>query len=198
MNNKILVLFDFDGTITSKDSLIEFLKFYLGSFRYYVGLFFLSPVLISYKLKLISNHVAKEKLISHFFKGVDSDVFYDISNKYSTEEIDKIVRLKALEKINWHKEKGHEIIVVSASLKCWLLGWCKKNKLEILATEIEVKNNRLTGNFSTKNCYGIEKINRIKEKYNLKNYKLIYAYGDSEGDKEMLSLAHKKYYRPFR
>ena len=194
MTSNSLTLFDFDGTITKRDSLADFSKYYLGSFEYYKGLLILSPILLAYKLKIIPNHVAKEKLTSYFFKGLDSIYFQNIANTYSIEQIDKIIRPEALERIKWHQEKGHKTVVVSASMECWLSGWCKKNKLELIATKLESKNNRLTGKFSTKNCYGIEKVNRIKEKYNLEDYEVIYAYGDSKGDKEMLSIADNKFY----
>jgi len=192
-----IIFFDFDGTITKKDSLVEFIKFALSSFEYYKGLIALSPMLLAYKLKIIPNHIAKEKLISHFFKGWDSIGFKNIANSYSIEKIDEIIRPKAIEKIKWHQGKGHRIVVVSASIECWLKGWCKKNNLELIGTKLEVKNNMLTGKFSTKNCYGTEKVNRIKENFNLDDYNVIYAYGDSNGDKEMLSIADKKYYKYF-
>ena len=192
-----IVFFDFDGTITTKDSLFEFLKFTIGSFEYYKGSMALSPMLLAYKLKVIPNNIAKEKLIAHFFKGWDSIHFKDIANKYSIEEIDKIIRPKALEKLIWHIENGHKVVIVSASIECWLKGWCDKNNLELLGTKLEVKESLITGRFATNNCYGIEKVNRIKENYNLKDYEVIYAYGDSIGDKQMLDLAHKKYYKYF-
>ena len=192
-----IVFFDFDGTITKKDSLIEFLKFALGSFEYYKGLIALSPILLVYKLKIIPNHIAKEKLIAHFFKGCDSIHFNDIANRYSIEEIDKIIRPKALEKITWHIGKGHKVVVVSASMECWLKGWCDKNNLELLGTKLAVREGQMTGGFSTKNCYGIEKVNRIEENFNLDDYDVIYAYGDSTGDREMLSIADEKYYKYF-
>ncbi|PKP59573.1 HAD-IB family hydrolase [Candidatus Atribacteria bacterium HGW-Atribacteria-1] len=197
MKKRKLVIFDFDGTITNKDSFIDFIKFAQGTFRFYFGLLILSPTIIAYLLSFISNNIAKEKLISHFFKGCDSILFRNIANKYSKEQIDKIVRPKALEKIKWHQDKGHKIVIVSASMECWLSGWCEKNKLELIATKLESENNRLTGKFSTKNCNGIEKVNRIKENYNLEDYEVIYAYGDSKGDNEMLSIADKKYYKYF-
>ena len=192
-----LALFDFDGTITKKDSLIDFIKYAYGSFNYCKGLVILSPILLAYKLKIIPNYTAKENLISHFFKGWDIVNFHKITKGYSQKKIDEIVRPKAIEKIKWHQEKGHKIVVVSASMECWLQGWCKKNNLELIGTKLEVKNNKLTGKFSTRNCYGIDKVNRIKEKFNLSNYDTIFAYGDSRGDKEMLGVADKKYYKAF-
>ena len=192
-----LILFDFDGTITKKDSLIIFIKYVIGDFYYYKGLLMLSPMLLAYKLKIISNNIAKEKLIAHFFNGWDKIEFQSIANNYSIEKIEEIIRPSALERIKWHKQQGHTVVIVSASVECWLKGWCENNNLELIGTKLEFRNDKLTGKFSTKNCYGIEKVNRIKEKYNLKNYEIIYAYGDSKGDKEMLSIADKKYYKYF-
>lgn len=195
--NKI-ALFDFDGTITKKDSLAEFIKFSLSTRTYYLGIFKLIPVIIKYKINLIPNYIAKEKLISHFFKNYDADQFKSIADQYSTEEIDKIVRATAIKKIQWHKAQEHKVVIVSASIESWLKKWCEKQGIDLIATRLEVKNGKITGQFETKNCYAIEKVNRIKERYNLSNYDYIYAYGDSSGDKQMLNLAHKSYYKPFR
>lgn len=189
--------FDFDGTITSKDSLFDFIKYALGKFSFYKGILMLSPMLLAYKLKLIPNNIAKERLIAYFFSGWDINRFKLIADKYSIEQIDKIIRPKALEKIKWHQKNGHKTVIVSASIEEWLKGWCEMNSIELLGTKLQVKNSMITGKFSSKNCFGIEKVNRIMEKYNLDDYTTIYAYGDSRGDKEMLAIANKKYYKPF-
>jgi phosphoserine phosphatase len=47
------------------------------------------------------------------------------------------------------------------------------------------------------NCYGEEKVRRIRASYNLDEFNHIYAYGDSEGDKAMLDLAHEHDYKHF-
>ena len=57
--------------------------------------------------------------------------------------------------------------------------------------------NFLTGKFQGKNCFGPEKVSRIKNKFDLKKVKKIYAYGDSTGDSEMLELADYKYLKYF-
>ena len=193
-----LALFDFDGTITTDDSLLKFIRFVVGDFKFVLGIIFLSPMLIFYKLRLIQNYKAKQIMLSYFFKDMDIDEFFEVANKYSLEHIDTIVRKKAFAKINWHKEQGDKIVIVSASIECWLKPWCDKNGLKLLATKLEIKNGKITGKLSSKNCYGIEKVNRIEEKYTLSDYDYIYSYGDSVGDKEMLELADEKYYKPFK
>ena len=137
-------------------------------------------------------------LLSYFFKGMDEQEFLKVAEEYSLGHIDTILRPKAMEKISWHKEQGHTVAVVSASIECWLKPWCDRNDLDLVATKIEIKDGLVTGRFLTKNCYGIEKANRVKESYNLSDYDYIYAYGDSRGDKELLELANESFYKPFR
>jgi len=197
MNQKSIAFFDFDGTITTDDSLLKFIRFVVGDSKFLIGLVILSPILVAYKLKLIPNYKAKQKMLSWFFKGMRKDAFYQVANEYSLNHIDKIVRLSAMQKIQWHKENGHKVVVVSASVECWLKSWCDKNDLELIATKLEISD-VVTGKLLSKNCYGVEKVNRIREKYELNQYEYIYAYGDSSGDKEMLELANEKHYKPFR
>ena len=193
-----LALFDFDGTITKDDSLLKFIRFVVGDVRFVFGLVVLSPILVAYKLKLIPNYKAKQKMLSWFFKGMSKEAFFKVANEYSLVHIDKILRPKAMEKISWHKAQGHKVVIVSASIDCWLRPWCEKNGLELIATKLEIKDDIVTGKLLSKNCYGVEKVNRIKEIYNLKDFEYIYSYGDSSGDKQMLELAHEKFYKPFR
>jgi HAD superfamily hydrolase (TIGR01490 family) len=193
-----LVLFDFDGTITTDDSLIRFIRFVAGDAKFIWGMILLSPMLTAYKLKLIPNYKAKQYMLSYFFKGMSEEKFMQVANEYSLKHIKTILRPKAMEKITWHKEQGHKIIIVSASIECWLKPWCNEKNLDLIATKLEVKDSIITGKFSTRNCYGIEKANRVKEQYNLSDYDHIYAYGDSRGDRELLAIADESFYKPFR
>ena len=195
---RILVLCDFDGTITTDDSLIKFIRLVVGDFRFIIGLFFLSPVLFLYKIKLIPNYKAKEIMLSCFFKNYKEEEFIAIAKQYSLNHIDKILRPKAIEKLNWHKEENHKIVIVSASLDYWLRPWCEKNGYELIATKLEIINNKVTGKLASKNCFGEEKVKRINDRYKLSDYDYIYGYGDSRGDKEMLEITDKFLYKPFR
>lgn len=198
VRTKVIALFDFDGTITTNDSLIKFIRFVVGDLKTFGGMILLSPMLITYKLKLIPNYKAKQWMLAYFFKGMLADEFLKVAEEYSLKHIDTTLRPKAMEKIAWHKERGHKVVVVSASIECWLKPWCDRNGLDLIATQIEIQDSLVTGKFLTKNCYGIEKANRTQESYNLSNYDYIYAYGDSRGDKELLELADKAFYKPFR
>ena len=192
-----IAFFDFDGTVTTDDSLTKFIHFVVGDIKFIWGMLLLSPILTAYKLKLIPNYKAKQYMLSYFFKGMSEEKFMEVANEYSLKHMDTILRPKAMEKIAWHKEQGHKIVIVSASIECWLKPWCDENNLDLIATKLEIKDGIVTGKFLTKNCYGIEKANRVQEQYNLSDYDYIYAYGDSRGDKELLGLADESFYKTF-
>ena len=80
---KGIAFFDFDGTITTKDTLLEFIKFSKGSFLFYLGFLINSPYLVAMKLGLISNQVAKEKVLRFFFKNKDINEFNELCNKFA-------------------------------------------------------------------------------------------------------------------
>ena len=165
-----LAFFDFDGTITTDDSLLKFIRFVVGDIKFLLGLVILSPILIIYKLKFIPNYKAKQYMLSYFFKGMKEKEFSEIATEYSLKHIDTILRKEAMQKISWHNDKGHTVVIVSASIECWLKPWCDKNNLHLIATKLEVLDNTITGRLLTKNCYGIEKVNRIKKSFNLSTF----------------------------
>ena len=92
---KTLALFDFDGTITTDDSLLKFIRFVVGDIRFVIGLVVLSPILVAFKFRLIPNYKAKQKMLSWFFKGCSEQRFNQVANEYSLKHIDKILRPKA-------------------------------------------------------------------------------------------------------
>ncbi len=189
-----LALFDFDGTITDRDSLFDFLRFTFGSVRCAVGAFVLGPVLALYIGRCIPNWRAKESVFRHFLGGLDVGEFRRAALRYSLERLPEIVRPRAVERIEWHRRKGHRILVVSASAEDWMEGWCAKLGLELLGTRLESREGRITGKIEGRNCNGPEKVRRIREAVDLDRYGRIYAYGNSGGDRDMLALADERYY----
>ncbi|MGA9756683.1 MAG: HAD-IB family hydrolase [Desulfobaccales bacterium] len=184
-----IAFFDFDGTITARDSFIDFLIYATGYLNFIAGLCILSPALLAFKCNFIPNWRAKEIVLSHFFKSWELEEFRTLASKYARERLPRIIRTTAMQRIAWHKSQGDRVVVVTAAIDCWIMDWCGRNGLDLLATQLEVAEGRLTGRLGTKNCYGPEKVRRIKAAYNLEEFSRIYAYGDSPGDREMLALA---------
>lgn len=190
-----LALFDFDGTITRKDSFADFLTYTFGAKYYYQAIARNSLMLTRYKLGLIDNSFAKSELFRFFFKGWEYSKFVHAASNYSKNRLSHIVKPSAHRCIEQHKHNGDSIIVVSASIKEWLIDWTNRNGLHLISTEIEVVGEQLTGSFATLNCHGEEKVRRITRHCQDKKFNRIFAYGDTKGDKPMLALANFPFYR---
>lgn len=196
MKKKIAV-FDFDGTITTKDTLLEFIKFNKGSFAFYFGFVVNLPYLIAYKLKIISNQSAKEKILTFFFRGTELTAFRDFCSSFSRKILPGLIRPKASQEIGRLQKEGITVVVVSASPENWIQDWADETGTVLIASRLEVIDGKLTGKLSGKNCHGNEKVKRICETFDLSRYEIVAAYGDSSGDRPMLALAGRAYYRPF-
>ena len=198
MSKKRIAFFDFDGTITTKDTLLEIIKYQKGTPSFYLGFLLCSPFLVAYKLKLISNQAAKEITLRYFFGKTPVAAFNERCNAFAAEKLEPLIRPGAYTEIEKLKAAGAEVVLVSASAENWLSQWCRQHELTLIATRLEIKNDRLTGKIAGNNCHGQEKVDRINAAYDLSQYDEVYAYGDTKGDKPMLKLATFGFYRPFR
>lgn len=193
-----LALFDFDGTITSRDTLIDFIIHTKGRLRFIIGFSILSPILVLNQLKLFPSKRTKELVLAFFFKETPMEQFQRWCDDFSEKRLPMIIRSKASEYIRNLQERNVRVIIVSASPQNWIAKWASSHNIEVIATRLEVVNGRLTGRIVGENCHGVEKINRIKNHLNLEAFTRIYAFGDTSADKPMLSLATDQFYRPFR
>ena len=158
-------------------------------------MFLALPVLFAFKLGLINNSDAKEKLLSTFFKGTSLDEFRNRCKIFGHEKIPLILNTPIVEKFQQHISNGDEVVIVSASIDDWIIPWAKQWDVQVLATRLASENSVLTGKFDGSNCNGVEKVKCIKSYFTIEKYDRIIAYGDSSGDEPMLSLADTAVYR---
>ncbi|MFT4847496.1 MAG: phosphatidylglycerophosphatase C [Parvicella sp.] len=196
--SKHLALFDFDGTLTKKDTFLEFIKYLHGQSGFLWGFLIHAPFLIAMKLKLYPNWKVKEKIICHFFKGIEKEELEKQAKRFCEEQLPKLMRKTGVQQLENHIKNGDKTYIVSASASLWIAPWCEKYALALISTELEIKNTYFTGKIAGKNCYGREKVDRITALEDLKKYKHIFAYGDSRGDKQMLEIADKPHYKYFK
>jgi HAD superfamily hydrolase (TIGR01490 family) len=195
---KRIAFFDFDGTITSRDTFMEIIKFQQGDFSFYIGILLNLPWLLGYKFGFIPNDTAKQRLLKYFFGGMKEEIFQKSCDAFAATRLSRLIRREALEEISKLKTNNTEIVIVSASAANWIRKWSDSLSLELVSTSLEIKGGVITGRIDGKNCYGEEKVRRIQERWNLSDFGEIYAYGDSDADKPMLSLATKSFYKPFK
>ena len=192
---KKIYAFDFDGTLTTKDTLIEFIRYAKGSMALGLGFMRYAHLLVLMKIGLYPNYKAKQKVFAHFFKDTTLDDFNALCKAFAASS-SHLLRPNAIEAINHAIKEGSEVLIVSASIDNWVQPFFLQVK--VVGTQIEVIDGKLTGRFLSKNCYGQEKVNRILSLYpNRQDYHLT-AYGDSRGDKEMLAFADESHFKPFR
>ena len=192
--------FDFDGTLTTKDTLLEFIRFAKGSGQMFRGFLLFSPLLLLMKLHLYPNWKAKQQLFSYFFKGMNIDDFNALC-KHFAEQNKHLLRPAGIEKVRQAiEEEQATVLIISASIDNWVRPFFDEidKKIQVLGTQIETKEGRLTGQSTTKNCYGQEKVNRLTALYPHREAYDLIAFGDSRGDKELLDFADKGFYKPFR
>lgn len=198
MPKDTLALFDFDGTITTKDTLLEFIKHDRGSIRFFVGFALLLPMMVWMKLGMMPNWRAKEIFLAYFFKGRTRVDFQKSCDDFANHAVPLLLRPGALVELAKHKAEHTRTVIVSASPEYWIKPWADKMGIELLATKLQVRDGVITGKIEGLNCYGDEKVSRVQAYFDLSQYTEIDAYGDSSGDKAMLAIASHPHYKPFR
>lgn len=185
-----VAVFDFDGTLTRQDTLLAFIRFTCGSRRFFQGFLLYAPMLVLMKLRLYSNAKAKEKVFGYFFRGWRYADFQEQGRRFAAV-VERIKRDDVVALLKQHIEQGHDVLVVSASIEEWVRPWCEQQGVSrVIGTRVEVDGGGLlTGRFSSSNCYGAEKVNRLQEVLPSRCDYYLYAYGDSRGDRELFAYA---------
>jgi phosphatidylglycerophosphatase C len=198
VNGKKIAFFDFDGTITTKDSLTEIIKFIKGSIAFYTGILLNMHWFTAYWLHFISGDLLKEKILTYFFSGMPENIFQEQCDLFADRILPGEIRPGAIAEMDHLRQEGFEMVIVSASAENWIRTFAKKHSLELIATKLEVKNGLITGKIEGKNCKGGQKVVCIKGKWNLIVYEEVFVYGDSPADRPMMALATRSFYKPFR
>ncbi|MBR7019103.1 MAG: haloacid dehalogenase-like hydrolase [Prevotella sp.] len=191
--------FDFDGTLTRRDTLVEFIRYVKGDMEFLKCFLRYSPQLVAMKVGLYPNWKVKRQVFSYCFAGMKEEVFNDFSTRFAHAK-SSLMRPAGVEKIRSLLQDGCQVVVVSASVENWVRPFFGdlSDAIQFLCTRVEVKDGVLTGRFLTKNCFGKEKVARLRTLYPDRRAIELTAYGDSRGDREMLDYANEGYYRPFR
>lgn len=193
---KKLYLFDFDGTLTYKDTMFLYLKFY-NSTKFYVQFVKHIPLFVLLKLKLADAEKVKKSFISSILKG-ESRAKIDKKAQSFFEKFERdIFRKNALEFIQNVDRTQTECYIVSASLDIWVKPFAEKLNIKLLATQAEFADDIFTGNFIGKNCNGPEKVKRIIEAVKGRKFDKTIAFGDTSGDREMLAWADESQFEFF-
>jgi phosphatidylglycerophosphatase C len=190
---RVIAAFDFDGTLTRRDTLIPFLaRVSLG--RLIAAIMLAAPALIGYALNLWPRGRAKQTLCSAALRGKPRATLTAIAHAW----VDNIaLRPHSLERLKWHQAHGHHCVLISASLDVYLEVVAERLGFDdLLCTGLAVDaQNRVTGKFAGPNCWGPEKVLQLQKRFGPPSGYELYAYGDSLGDRWLLDVAQHAWFR---
>lgn len=187
-----LALFDFDGTLYPKDSFTGFIFYTLSKQHIVKKGFKILPWIQAYYLRLYPAHAMRPRLFQSMFKGIAANFLQNLAQEYAQQLIQNLDQ-ELLQQLRLHQQNGDRVVLVSASIDLYLVPICEFLNIELICTATEIKNGLLTGHYSSEDCSCEQKKLRILQQYNLEDYQYIYAYGNSEEDLDMLSLADHPY-----
>ncbi|WEN15625.1 HAD-IB family hydrolase [Rhodanobacter sp. AS-Z3] len=189
-----LALFDFDGTITTREMFSDFMHFAVTPRRLASGRLLLAPVVMGYKLGLVSSNVIRSRAARFGFRGVPLARLDHAGERFAREVLPGVLRTQAMERIAWHKAQGDQVVVVSGGLDVYLRHWCRQQELGLICSELDVVDGHLSGRYRGLQCVGAEKPRRVLERYNPADFGCVYAYGDTSEDLDLLGIADRKYF----
>jgi len=202
---KEIYVFDFDGTITTKDTFALFLRYYSGPAKWAMKIAQLLPTFAAYKLGRIDRHAVKRAVINRFFSGESSAAIDVRAEQFAREVIPNLVRpdaLKRIEALLASPNCGPEsLYICSASIGPYLRRWASSSGVHeqnVMSTELAVVDDRITEGLSGYNVWGPNKVRRIFDQFAPQSVKIVEAYGDTRGDMEMLHAAEASFHKPFR
>ena len=197
---RVVAAFDFDGTLTRRDTLLPYLCRSLGWPRFLLAMLQSAPWLVAYACRFISNHKAKARLLQVSLGGRSVAEVERWSTDFVARYLPEQWRPEALAKLRWHQQRGDCCVMVSASPGIYLHGVGEVLRMDaVLCTELAMQDDVLTGSMSTRNCHGEEKVLRLQawlagQPFAAKPV-VLHAYGDSRGDIPLLNLADYAHYQ---
>ena len=193
---RTVAAFDFDGTISRRDSLLPFLQHVCGANRLFRALGAVAPgVLAGVARGRLDRDAAKDAVLVRLLAGRPLTEVAEAGERFAEVLLDGRLRLDTLSRVEHHRTEGHELVIVSASPAVYLEPLGERLGFDaVLATRLEVAaDGRLTGRMEGRNCRGPEKVARLSE-WLAGDRPRVVAYGDSSGDRELLARADEAHF----
>jgi phosphatidylglycerophosphatase C len=193
-----LVAFDFDGTLTVRDSFTAFLKWRVSPTRHAIGMIRLVPAAVAYLFDRNRGKI-KAAAVREFLKGVSLEQLEREARAFAQSQAPRLFRPDALAVWRRWRAKGARLVIVTASPDVVVAPFARGIGADLLiGSRLALDpDDRVVGALLGSNCRGAEKVARLREHFG-DNVALAAAYGDTSGDREMLAIAQEKGYRIFR
>jgi phosphatidylglycerophosphatase C len=196
--DQAIVAFDFDGTLTIRDSFTQFLRWRAGGGGWFLGLTRMAPDLAAYAGDRDRGRL-KAASVREFLKGVPRAQLEADAEAFAGQVWPGFMRYDALACWKDWGAKGAYRVIVTASPETTVAPFARRLQADaLLGTPLVFDaDDRVTGAFAEPNCRGEEKVRRLRAAFG-EDMKLAAAYGDTSGDTEMLAMAEAPGFRVFR
>tara|TARA_B100000886_G_C20426900_1_gene494624 strand:- start:7376 stop:8911 length:1536 start_codon:yes stop_codon:yes gene_type:complete len=191
---KRIAVFDVDKTLIKKDSLILAAIKSKKGISGFISWISIIPWLVFWRIKIISSSLMKEKFLRAF--NICAQINKN-GDQWIINDLVKALRPEALEKLLWHQKRGNRVILCSASPRLLIEPLAKKLNVELVCTDLKKIDESWHPRLLGKNIKGKYKVEALKNYLGNLNQFFIDAYGDSEGDKELLRIVDRPHYRSF-
>lgn len=195
----LVAAFDVDGTLTTRDCVVPFIRRVAGTARVAGGLA-RHPVGIARAAMARNRDDLKALATRVAFTGRPLDEVQALGRTFAHEVHSTWLRRAAVDRLHGHRDDGAVVALVSASYEVYLepLG-ALLGADHVLGTRLEVgPNGRLTGRLDGANCRGPEKVRRLHEclaeHHGGRSAVRLVAYGDSPGDRDLLDDADEAHW----
>ncbi|QCH15003.1 HAD-IB family hydrolase [Synechococcus sp. CB0101] len=195
--------FDFDGTLLAGDTLLILHRLVRSPRGQLIDGLLLLPDLLLWKSGQHSTAWFKQRVLQQLLTPAmqrrSAEQRSALLEHSLANALWRQLRPEALARLEWHRQQGHRIVIVSASPRCLLQAIAERLGVELIATETSDPRNGKPIELSSANCKGAEKIRRLQawlENQPLSHTEL-HAYGDSRGDRELLQHAAHPHWRSF-
>ena len=192
-----VVAFDFDGTLTIRDSFTAFLKWRAGPVGWAWAMIQLVPAALAYLGHRDRGRI-KADAVAAFLGGLERSRLEADADRFAEAVWTRFMRPDALACWNDWGEKGAHRVIVTASPEITVAPFARRLGAEnLLGTHMAFDDaDRVTGAFTGPNCRGEEKMRRLRAEYG-QDVRILAAYGDTSGDTEMLAAAEQPGFRVF-
>ena len=198
LKKPVLAAFDFDGTISKTDTFLPFLIRVCGRWRVAQALLSLAGAGNKSGIGAAAPRSIQSQIDSLFIHQHIASAITTTRRTTRATGVHNPIASAALARIAWHRSRGDRLILISASLDVYLRDLATQLGFnELLCTQLAMRDGCCVGQFVGVNCRGAEKVRQLELLCGDLSAYEIYAYGDSDGDREFLAIADVPHYRPF-
>lgn len=189
-----VVFFDFDKTLTKVDTLLLFAFFVSMKTKKVYKIILVLYIFVLFRIKIINNLSFKQLFAKILFLKMSSNLLLNYSNQFFKKYLNILKIDESFKILQKNMAIGNKGYIVSSNFDIFLTPLTDRWKVNgIIATELEVIDNIVTGNLKGLPCDGIEKLRRVLEKFDINTVKGADAYGDSKGDYDLLNFVENGY-----